>query len=186
MDRKILVTCASKYGATAEIAEKIGEVLRQAGLKVDVLAADGIRDLASYKAVVLGSAVYVGKWQKEAAKFLQANEKILADRPVWLFSSGPTGEGDPVELVDGLRLPAALQPVADRIRPQDIAVFHGYINPDKLNFIEKWAIKSLVKKPFGDFRDWEAITTWATSIAEILKEDERQFDARTVSSLGLG
>jgi menaquinone-dependent protoporphyrinogen oxidase len=147
-------------------------VIRQAGLKVDVLAVDGIRDLTSYEAVVLGSAVYVGKWQKEAAKFLQANETILADRPVWLFSSGPTGEGDPVELVEGVRLPAALQPVADRIHPRDIAVFHGYINPDKLNFIEKWAIKSLVKKPFGDFRDWEVVTRWATSIAETLKSAE--------------
>jgi menaquinone-dependent protoporphyrinogen oxidase len=172
MERKILVTCASKYGATAEIAKKIGEVLGQAGLQVDVLAMDGIRDPTSYAAVVLGSAVYVGKWLKEAAKFLQANEKILANRPVWLFSSGPTGEGDLVELVEGVRLPAALQPVADRIHPRDIAVFHGYINPDKINFIEKWAIKSLIKKPFGDFRDWDAITSWATSIAETLKSAE--------------
>jgi menaquinone-dependent protoporphyrinogen oxidase len=100
---------------------------------------------------------------------LHANEKVLADRLVWLFSSGPTGEGDPVELLGGWRLPAALQPVADRIQPRDIAVFHGYINPDKLNLMEKWAIKSVVKKPFGDFRDWDAIVSWTTTIADVLK-----------------
>jgi menaquinone-dependent protoporphyrinogen oxidase len=172
MGMNILVTYASKYGATKEIAEKIGELLRQAGLKVDVSPVDGIRDLSSYKAVILGSAIYVGKWQKKAAKFLQANEKILADRPVWLFSSGPTGDGDPVELVEGQRLPAALQPVVNHIHPRDVAVFHGYINPDKINFIEKWAIKSLVKKPFGDFRDWNAIASWATSVGDTLKEIE--------------
>ena len=172
MNKNILVTYASKYGATEEIAKKIGEVLRQAGLQADVLPVDGIRDLNPYKAVILGSAIYVGKWHKGAVKFLQANEKILADRTVWLFSSGPTGEGDPVELVEGLRLPAALQPVADRIQPRDIAVFHGYINPDKINFIEKWAIKSLVKKPFGDFRDWDAIVTWTNTIADALKDAE--------------
>ena len=172
MDRNILVTYASKYGATEEIAEKIGEVLRQAGLQADVLPVDGIRDLNPYKAVILGSAVYIGKWHKEAAEFLQTNEKILANRPVWLFSSGPTGEGDPVELLEGVRLPAALQPVADRIQPRDIAVFHGYINPDKINFIEKWAIKSLVKKPVGDFRDWDSIVTWSTTIADTLKDAE--------------
>ncbi|HEY3475195.1 MAG TPA: flavodoxin domain-containing protein [Anaerolineales bacterium] len=175
MDQNILVTYASKYGATKEIAEKIGEVLRQAGLRVDVLPVTGIRNLTSYKAVILGSAGYVGKWQKEAVRFLQANENILADRPVWLFSSGPTGEGDPVELVEGVRLPPALQPVADRIQPRDIAVFHGYINPDKINFIEKWSIKSLVKKPFGDFRDWDSITSWATSIAATLRNSEQAF-----------
>jgi menaquinone-dependent protoporphyrinogen oxidase len=170
MEKNILVTYASKYGATKEIAQKIGEVLCQAGLQVDVLPVNEVRELRPYKAVIVGSAVYVGKWQKEAVTFLRANENILANRPVWLFSSGPTGEGDPVELVEGLRLPAALQPVLDRIQPRGIAVFHGYIDPDKINFIEKWAIKSLVKKPFGDFRDWDVITAWATSIAETLIE----------------
>ena len=172
MDRNILVTYASKYGATQEIAEKISDVLRQAGLQVDVFPVAGVRDLSSYQAVILGSAVYIGKWQKEAVEFLQANEKTLADRQVWLFSSGPTGEGDPVELLEGWRLPAALQPIADRIQPRDIAVFHGYINPDKLNLMEKWAIKSLVKKPFGDFRDWDAIVIWTTTIADALKVAE--------------
>jgi menaquinone-dependent protoporphyrinogen oxidase len=170
MNRKILVTYASKYGATKEIAEKIAAVLRQAGLQVDVFPVDDSLDITSYKAVILGSAVYIGKWQNEAVEFLRANERILANRLVWLFSSGPTGEGDPVELVEGVRLPAALQPVVDRIQPGDIAVFHGFIDPGKINFIEKWAIKSLVKKPFGDFRDWDAITSWATSIAKALKE----------------
>jgi menaquinone-dependent protoporphyrinogen oxidase len=175
MDRNILVTYASKYGATKEIAEKIGEVLHQARLQADVYPVDSIRNLNQYKAVILGSAVYVGKWPKEAVRFLQANEKTLADRPVWLFSSGPTGEGNPVELVEGWRLPDALKPIADRIRPRDIAVFHGHINPDKINFIEKWAIKSLVKKPFGDFRDWESITCWATSIADTLKKSNSYY-----------
>ena len=172
MDNNALVTYASKYGATKEIAQKIGEVLHQAGLQVHVFPVDGTLDITPYKAIILGSAVYVGKWQKEAVEFLKANEKLLARRPVWLFSSGPTGEGDPVELVEGQRLPAALKLVVDRIQPRDIAVFHGFINPDKINFIEKWSIKSLVKKPFGDFRNWYAIVTWATSIAETLKDVE--------------
>ena len=169
MDIQVLVVYATKYGATAEIAEKIAQVLREAGLRTDVLPTDRVSDLTPYQAVVLGSAVYIGKWRKEAVKFLQANEKALAERQVWLFSSGPTGEGDPVELTKGWRFPKALQPIADRIRPRDIAVFHGNVNMKKLNFIEKWMIKN-VKAPLGDFRDWEAITSWATAIAEVLKE----------------
>jgi menaquinone-dependent protoporphyrinogen oxidase len=172
MDKNILVAYASKYGSTKEIAVKIGEVLCQAGLQADVLPVDGVRDVRSYKAIILGSAVYVGKWQPEAVKFLKANEKNLANRPVWIFSSGPTGEGDPVELVEGKRLPAALQPIVDRIQPRDLAVFHGFIDPDKLNRIETWAITSLVKKPFGDFRQWDSIVTWTTGIAKELKEAE--------------
>jgi menaquinone-dependent protoporphyrinogen oxidase len=174
MDKSVLVTYASKYGSTQEIAEKIGEVLREASLKADVYPVDRIKDINSYEAVILGSAVYIGKWQKEAVTFLQANEKSLAERPVWLFSSGPTGEGDPVELVKGQRLPATLQPVAEHIQPRDVTVFHGHINPVKINTIEKWSIKNIVKKPFGDYRDWEAIVAWTTTIAETLKDTEPQ------------
>ena len=132
MDKFVLVAYASKYGATAEIAEKIGEVLNQAGLQTDISSVDRVRDLTPYDVVVLGSAVYIGRWRKEAVKFLKANESALAERQVWLFSSGPSGEGDPVGLLDGWQCPAAQQPIADRIRPRDIVVFHGALNVDKL------------------------------------------------------
>ena len=63
---KVLVAYGTKHGATAEIAEKIGQVLRQAGLPTEVLPADGVGDLTPYKAVVLGSALYIGRWRKGA------------------------------------------------------------------------------------------------------------------------
>jgi len=169
MDTKVLVAYASKHGATAEIAEKIGQALREAGLETEVLPADRVSDLSPYKAVILGSAMYVGRWQKEASKFLEKNEQALAERPVWIFSSGPTGEGDPVELSSGWIFPKGLQAIADRIKPRDIAIFHGSLNMDKLGFLEKQMIKG-VKAPVGDFRDWEAITAWATGIADALKQ----------------
>jgi menaquinone-dependent protoporphyrinogen oxidase len=170
MDVPVLVAYATKYGATAEIADKIGQVLRVAGLPADVLPVKQVKDLAPYKAVVLGSAVYIGQWRKEAAAFLKANEQALAERPVWLFSSGPTGQGDPVQLAQGWRFPNALQPIADRIHARDIAVFHGALDPKKANPIEKWVVKN-VKAPFGDFRDWAAISAWAAAIADALKQE---------------
>jgi menaquinone-dependent protoporphyrinogen oxidase len=169
MDKQVLVAYGTKYGATAEIAEKIGEVLRQAGLQADVLPADRVGDLGAYTAVVLGSAVYIGQWRKEAVKFLKDHETALAGKLVWLFSSGPSGEGDPVELLQGWQLPGKLQPVADRIGPRDVAVFHGAVDVNKLNFLERWMLKN-VQSPAGDYRDWEAITAWATAIAEELQE----------------
>lgn len=170
MNVQVLVAFGTKYGATKEIADKIGDVLREAGLRVDVLPADRVSDLTPYNAVVLGSAVYVGKWRKEAATFLEANEKELADRPVWLFSSGPSGEGDPVELTKGWRFPEDQQPVADRIQPRDIAIFHGVLDTKKLSLPERLIIKG-IKAPVGDFRDWEAITSWAAAIADALKKE---------------
>jgi menaquinone-dependent protoporphyrinogen oxidase len=169
MSQKVLVAYATKYGATAEIAEKIGEVLRREGLPTEVLPAERASDVGSYRAVVLGSAVYIGRWRKEAATFLKANVEVLAGRPVWLFSSGPTEEGDPAEAMEGWRFPQALQPFADRIQPRDMAIFQGAIDADKLSWVERWMIK-MVKAPLGDFRDWEAISAWAAAIADALKE----------------
>jgi menaquinone-dependent protoporphyrinogen oxidase len=169
MNNQVLVAYATKYGATAEIAAKIGEVLREADLQADVLPAGRLSDLSSYHAVILGSAVYAGQWRKEAATFLDAHEKALAERPVWLFSSGPTGEGDPVQLTKGWHFPETLQPAAERVQPRDVAVFHGVLDTNKLNLFEKLIVK-VMRAPTGDYRDWETITAWATGIAAALKQ----------------
>lgn len=170
MEKQVLVAYGTKYGATAEIAERIGQVLREAGLSADVHPADRVGDLAPYAAVVLGSAVYIGQWRKEAANFLKANETVLAEKPVWLFSSGPTGEGDPVELAQGWRFPGKLQPIADRIQPRDSAIFLGAADESKMGRLDRWLLKN-VKAPIGDYRDWDAIVAWATAIAKTLQEE---------------
>ena len=168
MDKQVLVAYGTKYGGTAEIAEGIGQVLRDAGLVVDVMPADRAGDPSRYDGVIVGSGVYIGQWRKEAATFVKDHAAALAGRKVWLFSSGPTDEGDPVELLNGWRLPGKLQETVDDISPQEVAVFHGVLNPDKLNFIERWMIKR-VGSSMGDFRDWEAISAWARSIADELQ-----------------
>jgi len=170
MKTQVLVAYATKYGSTAEIAARIMEVLQRAGYQTEMLPVERVGDLAPYQAVVLGSAVYAGQWRKEAAAFLEANEKMLVDRDVWFFSSGPTGEGDPVQLMNGWRFPEGLRPIADRIQPRDFAFFHGVLDMKKLNLGEKLLVKG-IKAPLGDFRDWEAITAWANSIAEELKRE---------------
>jgi len=164
MTKKVLVAYGSKYGATREIAEKIGEVLSTHQLEVDVISADNAGDLAGYDAAVVGGAVYVGRWYKPAVRFLKKHVRTLAAMPVWFFSSGPTGEGEPVELLDGWTFPKNLQSLADQINPRDMAVFHGSINLEKVSGLDKRMLKA-VGAESGDFRDWEAIATWAAKIA---------------------
>lgn len=167
---KVLVAYATRHGSTTDIAEKIGDTLQSNGLQADVLSIADISTLAGYQAIVLGSAVYAGQWEKEAVDFLTRNERSLAEVPTWFFSSGPTGEGDALELVKGWRFPETLLSIADRIHPRDMTVFHGEINSDRLSFGEKLIVKG-VRAKIGDFRDWEAIKKWAIGVAEaILKE----------------
>ncbi len=168
MAKKTLVTYASKYGATREIAEKIANLLRQSGLSVDVSPCRQAAGPASYDAAILGSAVYFGCWRKEAVAFLEAWEKIPSPPPLWLFFSGPTGKGDPkAQAMNGQGIPERRRPLIERIKPRDIAFFHGNVDPAALNFIERLALKN-VQAPTGDFRDWDAIASWAGSIAASL------------------
>jgi menaquinone-dependent protoporphyrinogen oxidase len=164
MAENVLVAYGSRYGATAEIAEKIGDVIRQEGIAADVLPAGRAGDISRYGAFIIGSAAYVGQWRKDAVNLVARNEKLLSAHPVWIFSSGPTGEGDPVELVQGWRYPKKLAPVIERIKPRDIAVFHGAAYAEKLNPLFKYML-NMVKAPVGDFRDWEMIESWAKKIA---------------------
>lgn len=173
MSAKVLITYATKYGATLEIAEKITETLRAHGLNVEMMPAEDVRDVTPYQAVIVGSAVYVGQWRKEAVHFLESHADALAQRAVWAFSSGPTGEGDPAELMKGWTFPEAQKPLAEQIHVRDTALFHGHLNPQKMNFGEKLIVKG-IKAPIGDFRDWSQITEWAAHIAETLQSEIHQ------------
>ena len=165
---KLLVTYASKYGSTAEIAEVIGKELRKRQYEVEVRPVDQVDSLDGYDGFVIGSAVYAGSWMKPAAKFLRANQRLLAGHPVWFFSSGPTGQGDPNELMDGWTFPENLAKVRETIKPKEVILFHGNLDPDKLNFAEKMIVKS-VKATIGDYRDWLVIRGWARTIDLDLK-----------------
>src|SRR5918994_3605544 len=92
---RVLVAYASKHGATEEIAEAIAGELRGAGHSVDCVAAEGVTDLGSYDAAVIGSAVHMARWRPEARRLLRRAAKELTGRPLWLFSSGPCGQAEP-------------------------------------------------------------------------------------------
>lgn len=158
---RILVTAASRHGSTAEIATELGKALRAdlPGVGVDVVPLSRVTGLDGYDAVVLGSAVYFGRWLAEARWQVGAQAKTLRERPVWLFSSGPAG--DPAvpaeEPVDGPRL-------AEAIGAREHVVFPGALHREVLGMKEKLAV-GLVRAPDGDYRDWPAVRAWAGKIA---------------------
>ena len=163
----VLVTFATKHGATAEIAEKIGEILNENSLHADVMDINQVRNLESYSAIIVGSPVYYGDWRYDVVNFLEENLEILKTQDVWIFSSGPTGERDEFEILAEWRFPHWLRPLVERIQPEEVVVFFGNLEAEKLNFLEKGLAK-LQKIPFGDFRDWDKIKDWALTIVHKL------------------
>jgi menaquinone-dependent protoporphyrinogen oxidase len=162
---KILVTAASRHGSTTQIGEWVAAVLRSHGHDADVLAPGRVTSLSGYGAVVLGSAVYMGGWLKEAKSFANRFRGDLADRRVWLFSSGPVG--DPLVPADQL---VKLGDLLTRSGAVAHRMFSGSLDATALSIRERIAVRAIGVSA-GDYRDWDAIAEWASAIAEALDRD---------------
>ena len=156
---KVLVTMASKHGSTGEIGEIVAGVLRDAGVEVSSQPPEVVETLDGYDAVILGSGVYAGRWLEDARGFADRFVTQLASRPVWLLSSGPIG--DPPKPEGEVPEGAAL---ADRIGARGHRTFSGRLDRHQLGFMERTVVKA-IRAPEGDFRDLDAIRSWADEIA---------------------
>ena len=161
----ILVSAASKHGATAEIAAAVAETLSDRGFRVTLKNPIEVGHLGRYSAVVLGSAVYAGRWLEPARTLAERVGHELAGRSVWLFSSGPIGD-PPQPGEDPVDANAMIEATAARGHK----VFAGRLERSRLSFGERAIVRAL-RAPEGDFRDWDDITAWAEEIATALQPD---------------
>lgn len=163
---RVLVTAASKHGATHEIADALarglGEHGRGAGLVAESIPVERDPAPGGYGAVVLGSAVYAGRWRDEARTWAAAHAVPLRDRSVWLFSSGPIGT--PPFPPDQ---PHDAGPLVQVTGARQHRVFPGRLEKHRLTVPER-AMVTAMRAPLGDFRDWPGIDAWAAEIAGAL------------------
>lgn len=165
----VLVAYASEHGSTQEIAEEITRTLTAAGLSVDLRAASDVHDLDPYEAVVVGSAVYMGRWRGSAKRLVKRNERRLAERDVWLFSSGPVGEtpDEADERAYKYTHPRFALEEAEKIGAHGHVVFGGRV-PES-GFMAR-AMREGTPPELRDLRNWNEIAHWAESIAATLAE----------------
>ncbi len=168
---KVLVAYASKYGATREIAERIADRLRAAGIEAQAQPVTAVSDLSRYNGFVVGGAAYLGHWLNDASAFVRRIGAVLASQPTWLFSSGPLGTRPTDAEGRDLRLAAEPKEFAEfkeTLKPIGTRVFFGALDPGKLGFRDR-AVRALpagrALLPEGDVRDWPDIDAWAAGIA---------------------
>jgi len=159
---KVLVTAASRHGATAEIAAAIATGLSATGHEAEVRDPETIDSVREYGAAVIGSAVYAGSWLPDAEELIDRNLYVLREMPVWLFSSGPLGDPPkPVqECPDGIA-------IAEQIHAREHRTFAGELDKRGLGAGER-VVVAVVRAPGGDYRPWAEILAWAKSIGEAL------------------
>lgn len=166
MSTSVLIGYATRYGSTQEVAEVIAAVLREAGLPVDLQLFREVRSLDGYSAVVMGAALYMYRWHKDALNFLSRHRKALVERPVAVFALGPTHE--PLDEQEWADSRAQLDKELAKypwFKPVALEMFGGKFDPQTLRF----PINLLAgQEPASDIRNWDAIRAWASSLVEKL------------------
>ena len=163
MQDKVLVAYASRTGSTAEVAEAIGKALHGEGDAVDIRPAKDVTDMSPYRAAIVGSAIYMGRWMSEAVKFVKTHRDALSRIPVAYFLVCLTLNEDNYHTVA-----AYVDPIRAMVKPVDVGLFTGRLDYSKLPFLYRLVAKTM-KAPEGDFRNWEAIHTWATELRPRLR-----------------
>ncbi len=171
MSNKILVTYATCTGSTRGVAEAIGKTLSEGGAEVDVLPMRDVKDLAPYRAVVVGSAIQGKLWLPEAMQFVQSHRLELARKPFAAFLVCMTlamrnGESYRHFVVD------FLAPVRALVKPISEGLFAGALDISKVpTFRDRLMFRLSVLFGVwkeGDHRDWNAIRSWAETLRPLL------------------
>lgn len=161
MNKRILVTYATRAGSTVEVAAAIGETLSARGFAVDIKPVKDQPRLDGYQTVVVGSAIRMGNWLPEAVEFIKTNQQALDRMPVALFTVHMLNIGDDEQSRTN-RL-AYLNTVRPLLRKVDEVYFAGKMDFSRLSFLDRF-ISRMVKVQEEDRRDWDDIRNWAQTI----------------------
>jgi menaquinone-dependent protoporphyrinogen oxidase len=161
---RVLVVYASKKGSTREVAEAIADRLEADGLRTVVQPASDRVDVSAFDAVVVGGALYTGRWHRDARRFLRRHRRVLGTMPVAVFAMGPATMDDHAVAGSLGQLERGLASVPE-VSPVAVGVFGGVIDPARLRF-------PFNRMPPSDARDWDAISAWADDFAgQVLRHD---------------
>lgn len=169
----ILVAYASAHGSTREVATFIGRILSAYNAEVTIADARDIQSVAQYDVYVLGSAIHGGMWLQEMCAFTDRFAAQLAQKPSYFWITC-------IRALEPEGYEHALRYYVDRktleaLNVRDVAVFTGKLNTADISHEEQWYLATNYDGKLAaggirqDFRDWQAIATWANQIARDLE-----------------
>lgn len=176
---RILIVYASKYGQTAKIAGKIGNIIRP-DYPVDVKAIeqlDAAFHPAQYSAAIIAGGVYFDKHPRVLRDFVRAHAIFLATVPS-AFVSVSGAAGAPTD-----EARAQVREYLDRFTresfwtPRMVGTFAGGLAYSRYGFLTRWFMKRGAKKRGGDYdtsrdyeyTDWAAVEEFAVRFLEMVR-----------------
>lgn len=171
---KLLIAYASKHGSTGDVAKEIATVFEEAGVITDVMLIDNVKSLADYDKVIIGAPVRMSKWLQEATDFVQANKSHLNQCKVAYFLTCMVlAEDNPSpDKVQGIHnILDHMERAVPRVSVSHKGFFTGAMDYSKMSLAMKVGLKIMSNSDAaniveGDFRDWDAIRSWASEVRE--------------------
>jgi menaquinone-dependent protoporphyrinogen oxidase len=174
MKPSVLVTFATRYGSTREVAQSIADTLKESGIEVDFQLIREVRSVEKYQAVVLGAPLYMFRWHKDARRFLSKHRKEIVQRPIAIFALGPIHDEEKEWQDVQKQLDKALAKYP-WLNPAAVEIFGGRFDPARLRFPYSF-LPAMKKIPASDIRDWAKIKSWAENLPDLLKLNQVKTD----------
>lgn len=156
---RALVAYGSKMGGTQGLAEMVGRALERHVYTVDVRPAADVRTTKGYDLVVIGGALYAGRWHRDAARLVRRHRRSLRSTEVWFFSSGPLDDSATRREIEPV---GQVRRLMARVGAHVHATFGGRLTPDAPGFMAR----AMAKKLAGDWRDETVVAHWVDHILE--------------------
>lgn len=167
MSKSVLVTYATRYGSTKEVAEKIAQIFIDNGYDVKIVPCKKVEMIDDYQFIIIGAPYYIGSMMKNAKNFLLKNQEILSKKPVAFFALGPIGETEKDISETQNQLDKELKQIP-WFKPISTVMFGGKYNPEKLRLLDKFLTlppaSPLHNLAANDARNWEEIIDWTEKL----------------------
>ncbi|OEF95699.1 flavodoxin domain-containing protein [Desulfuribacillus alkaliarsenatis] len=171
---RTLVAYASMYGSTGEVAKEIAETIAtHSNTIVDVALIDNITDVSAYDQIIIGAPVKIGAWLPDAVSFVEENRQQLQNKKVSYFLTSMilANSDDATERGEIYNIFNDLEQQIPEVQPVHKGYFAGAIDYDKMAPAMRVAFRMMSSvagqdSAAGDFRDWNAISAWASELTE--------------------
>jgi menaquinone-dependent protoporphyrinogen oxidase len=173
---KILIAYATTEGQTAQIADRLADVIRKRGVEAEALDLKRSKDVSldGYDAVIVGGSIHMGKHQEHVTDFVRKNRAVLERRPSAFFSVSLAAHGDMANAeayVENFEQQTGWHPTK-------VGLFSGALLYRKYGLLKRYMMKRIVRdKPGGVstdtsrdhvYTDWDQVKRFAEDFLERL------------------
>ncbi len=184
--KKVLILYGTRYGSTEEISQELAKVLEDNDIETQLINLEtskksDIPSLDEFDGILLGSGIQIGKWTKNARKFVKkyADELKSKENMLGVFvSCGDGGNPEKREQAKNNYIKKVIEPY--NINAGMLEAFGGVLDlteDSKLGGFSKKMLMMAAKedpniKPNdkNDLRDWDRITGFGKKFSDLINK----------------